>query len=365
MRPDSSATFQKWLEILMCFRNTKSNRELILTFFFDQFTVNPELFYDFIVSFKKHLKGVKNKEIKMEVALKYLNVLSFLCGRFGLYSEKESLDDYCFKIVNPQAYLSVATTISKYQKDSEGVIKRIHRELTRLLSLNGYCCVVKGRFKNVYSIHKKLLKKKIDRVQSLHDIFAFRIITEENNERECFDILNLLHDHFYPLAHRFKDYISIPKINGYQSLHTGLTGLIPGLDLPVEVQIRTSAMHEFSERGVASHFMYERDKKAKLVSDQEKRLLDYFTSLNPGKAMSRFLYCFSHEGDVFKLRKGSTVLDFAQRIHSSLAKRAKSAEVNGQAQSIRYKIREGDFIKVIPSSGAYNPMDQGSSHLLR
>jgi len=127
---------------------------------------------------------------------------------------------------------------------------------------------------------------------TLGDIFAFRIIIQGESQN-CFDILNILHDQFIPLPERYKDYVSIPKINGYQSLHTGLLGVVDDLDIPIEVQIRTQIMDEVAESGIAAHFLYAKDKSSKLIHEKEQKLLDHLEEIAETIPQNPHVYCLS------------------------------------------------------------------------
>lgn len=340
-------TFQEWFEVLLFFNDKSQNRELVTDYFFENFAQSPEKFYEFIQFFKKKIIKLRKKDDKVKAAKRYLQIISFLCERFGFCEEKRELDDLCFKILNPYAYKRISKELSSHQKKSEATVNSILDILQQVLRKNHHRCLIKGRYKNIYSIYKKLEKKRQRKIQNLVDIFAFRIITEKNSSEECFEILNLLHDTFYPVAHYFDDYITVPKVNGYQSLHTGLTNILPNLDIPVEIQIRTQEMDHFAEKGVAAHWMYGKSKKATIPNEKEKKICEYFTHLSKANDQEKMIYCFSYKGDVLKLKRGSTILDFANRIHTELPKRASAALVNGSKKRVHYQIQEGDQIKLL------------------
>ena len=156
---------------------------------------------------------------------------------------------------------------------------------------------------------------------SLSDIFAFRIIVDGGIEK-CFEALNILHDSYSPVPRRYKDYISIPKINGYQSIHTGIVGLISDLDLIAEIQIRTTFMHEIAKGGIAAHFLYSEEKKSKMITDKERKLLSHMEHRSESIQRNPYLYCLTPLGDIIRLRRGSTIIDFAEKVHTGLAKKA-------------------------------------------
>ena len=340
-------TFEEWLEVLLFFNDRGENRELVTEYFFEHFVHSPERFYEFILYFKKKIVKIRKREIKIKCAERYLLIISFLCERFGFCEEKRELDDLCFKISDPKNYRKIAKELSDHQKKSEKTVSAVLDILQSILRQNNHRCFIKGRYKNIYSIYKKIEKKQRKKIQNLVDIFAFRIITEKNAPEECFEILNLLHDTFYPVANYFDDYITIPKVNGYQSLHTGLTNILPNLDIPVEVQIRTPEMDNFAEKGLAAHWIYGKTKRALVQNEREKKISDYFNHLSRASDQEKMIYCFSYKGDVMKMKRGSTILDFANRIHTELPERASAALVNGNKKKIHYQIQDEDQIKLL------------------
>lgn len=338
--------FDDWIKILLTFNDKPKNREHIIDYFFERFIQSPEKFYEFIKYFKKKLGSLKKSE-KRRVSKRYLQIISMLCERFGFNEEKGEMDDLCFKISNPNAYIKLHKELEAYQKKSKDTISAILDILQALLRQKGFRCFIKGRHKNIYSIYKKMEKKSKRKIHGLVDIFAFRIVSEKNDINQCFEILNLLHDSFYPVPQYFDDYISVPKVNGYQSLHTGITKILPNLDIPVEIQIRTPEMDNFAEKGLAAHWIYGKRKKTIIPNERERKLSDYFTHLSKANEQENMIYCFSHKGDILKIKRGSTVLDFAGRIHTELPRQTRSALVNGVNKKIHYQIQDGDHIKIL------------------
>ncbi|MBI2639127.1 bifunctional (p)ppGpp synthetase/guanosine-3',5'-bis(diphosphate) 3'-pyrophosphohydrolase [Candidatus Peregrinibacteria bacterium] len=337
---------RQWFRFLVTVNNEPSNRELALQYFFERCAQAPEMFHAFLEFFKKKLQRSRNAEAK-HLAEKYLHILSTLCERFSFFEEKQILDDRCFAITHPKKYREIDQLLGRYKKQSKKLINHILQTLTLILREKNHLCDIKGRYKNIYSIARKLQKKPRKTALTLNDIFAFRIIPRRNSIKPCFEILNLLHDTFYPDADYFKDYITIPKINGYQSLHTGLYNVVPELDLPIEVQIRTKPMDDFSEHGLASHWLYAQGKKSKLITEKEKKLLNYFSSIGQTPEASNFIYGFSYKGDIVKLEKGSTILDFAYLIHTDLGNKTRGALVNDTKKTFNYEIQEGDVVQIL------------------
>lgn len=339
--------FKNWLNFLLFVKDEAKNSDLITRYFLEEFSKNAVTFYEFLLFLKGELLKQTASSVKHQIGKRYLNVISPLCDKFGLFEEKLILDDICFSITDPKNYEKIDKILHTYKKESGKMIEKIIQTLTDFLKSKNHHCEIKGRYKNIYSIFKKLQKKGEENVLKLNDIFAFRIILHSNSSKQCFEVLNLLHDNFLPITELFKDYITIPKINGYQSLHTGLSKIMDRLDLPVEIQIRTKNMHEFAEKGLAAHWFYSIEKKTKLLSDQEKELLHHYSSIS--KTNADKVYCFSYIGDLFCLEKDSTVLDFAYNLHSDLGNKAKTALINGKEKPLNYKLQTGDKIQIIKS----------------
>lgn len=302
-------------------------------------------FYELVKFFKKKLKSMENKKKQIEMAEKYLGILSPLCERFGFFSEKNILDDYCFYLSDPKKYEEISLFMKSYQENSGNLILRIKNVLFRTFKKNKIKCRVKGRYKSKWSIYKKTQKRGYG-ISELKDVFAFRVVIEEESEEACFKAMNILHDSFHPIAHRFKDYVNVPKPNYYQSLHTGLEHVVPDLKLPIEVQIRTIKMDEWAEHGIAAHWKYG---KARKKSEILKKT--FAASI---EEESKFIYCFSYVGDLFKLKNGSTVMDFARHIHSSLAKNAGEAIINGETKPMDSLLKDGDIIEIIRKKDCVN-----------
>lgn len=332
--------FKKWLDFLSFLNKKSTGKELMNEYFAKEFQKSPESFYEFVKILKKQIPSSKNKK---DLASKYLHIISPLCERFGFFHEKKILDDICFKIEDPKNYNRINRIFGDYKEKSQKYIGSIINTLKQVLEKNNFNYEVKGRYKSIHSINKKILNNPQKNILNLKDIFAFRIILTDDIVEECFEVVNLLHDEFSPVADYFKDYISIPKINNYQSLHTGLSNVIPNLDIPIEIQIRTKNMDEFAEKGLAAHWVYNKQKKARLVTEKEKQLFDYLSHIDG----TDNVYFFSFSGDMFRLKKGSKIIDFAYRLHSDLGNKNKGALVNNEEKGIDYEISEGDKVEII------------------
>ncbi|MBI3619321.1 bifunctional (p)ppGpp synthetase/guanosine-3',5'-bis(diphosphate) 3'-pyrophosphohydrolase [Candidatus Peregrinibacteria bacterium] len=342
------ARVERWLSFLLQAEEGTRNDALLTEYFLRELTVCPHLIGAFLARMRASLTTAKRPVVRL-LAMRYLRILSPLCERFGLFREKTAMDTACFRIVDPRAYRSVDSLLSRYRRRSVRTIAAITQILRTLLEEEGVPSTVEGRYKNVYSIHRKLERKRYDDALELRDLFAFRIILADSESERCFAVLDLLHDRFQPVVHCFKDYVTIPKINGYQSLHTILNGVLPELDLPIEVQIRTAAMDEFAEQGLACHWLYAETKRSSLLTEKERALLSHFHSLSKAAAREHPVYCFTPTGDLLRLKCGATARDFAYRIHTGLGKRAVAAVINDRPNALDVPLMEGDRVRILSS----------------
>ncbi len=336
-----------WMRFLTTTGEGEENRDMLSEYFFSHAMASPEAMARFLDVFKRFLQKRGNAGPKRAAAARYLEVLSPICERIGLFEEKNVIDSLCFRTIEPQASERVETMLRLYKRKSNATIARVIAVLSDMLKKEGFDFEIKGRYKSVYSIHRKLKRKSRNDLLSLQDIFAFRIILGDARSDDCVEVVNLLHDRFYPVAGSFKDYITIPKINGYQSIHTILNHVLPDLDLPIEVQIRTRAMHEIAEKGFASHWLYSRNKRSKLLTEKERKLIDHMSSLSKMIHADRSVYCFTPNGDLQKLPAGATAADFAGQIHSELGRKAAAAVVNGKRHALHVRLRNGDSIRIL------------------
>jgi guanosine-3',5'-bis(diphosphate) 3'-pyrophosphohydrolase len=333
------------IQALYHMKRTKKNHALLIEYFLHEFTVAPEDIISLIREVKKELQDTDNC-MREKLARRYLDIFSFLCERFGLYEDKLELDDLCFSINNPKEYKKLEKALAKYQKKSQKIIDEVLKIFSQKFEKHKVQVIFKGRYKNILSIYKKAQKSKLKDILKLNDIFAFRLITQDETE-DCFEVLNILHDSFIPLPSRYKDYISIPKINGYQSLHTGLVWVIDDFDLTIEVQIRTKTMDEIAESGIAAHFLYAKNKSSEILNGKEHKLHYHFRQVAESVPINPYIYCFSPSWDVFRLRRGNSVTDFAHKIHSKLAQKALYANINNNKYNMSHILKNFDTIEII------------------
>ncbi|TSC57670.1 MAG: GTP pyrophosphokinase [Candidatus Peregrinibacteria bacterium Greene0416_62] len=351
MEVDSSGRrdrLDRWMDALLAARTGGRNDELLTGFLYGECAAEPGVFLDFLRRWKSAILGSKDALQTKPLASRYLSILSPIAERFGMFQEKTTIDTLCFHILQPEDYALVMAYIDQYGKNTTRIIDLAEEHMRELLKTLGIAATVTGRFKEPYSIHRKMLKKGIDAPMSLHDIFAFRIIVERHDRELCFSVLNMLHDRFTPLPEHFKDYITIPKGNGYQSIHTCLLDLLPGAPMPVEVQIRTQAMDDCAERGLASHWVYSRSKQSPRMTRTEMKLLEHMRSAD--MQATRTITCLTRDGDVLMLPPRATVLDFAYALHTHVGNRAQSARVNGMEVPLEYRLQNLDQVHILQSS---------------
>ena len=280
-----------------------------------------------------------------------------LALRIGMQDIRSELEDLAFKCIHPLRASMLESAINKSSGGRKKIISKIRKELKRKLKSNGVENVgVKGREKNIYSIYKKI-KSKHKPFSEILDVYGFRILV--NSIDDCYRSLGIIHNYFSPIENRFKDYIAIPKSNGYQALHTSLLALDA---FPIEVQIQTRNMSEIASFGIAAHWQYKIEDK-KLGSElRASRWLSGLTDLqkksnNPSEFAqsvktdlnSDEVYLFSPKGDIYALRKGSTPIDFAYEVHSDLGNSIIGCKVNRSIVPLNIELETGQTVEIITS----------------
>lgn len=296
-------------------------------------------------------------------ALETMEVYAPIAHRLGINSIKDELQDISLRILDPVGYEDVKQVIQRGGNAQSFVDSIVQEVKAKLVEFGLLDATVMGRVKSVYGVYRKVYMQGRD-FGDIYDIYAVRIIL--NNVAECYNALMLMHDMFRPIPSRFKDYISTPKQNMYQSLHTSVIGKA---GIPFEIQIRTWDMHHTAEYGVAAHWKYKTGVQGQdnmeerltwvrqlLESQQDaddtsELLTDIKTELVPDD-----VFVFTPKGDVINLPYGATVIDFAYAIHSAVGNRMTGAKVNGKIVSIDYKVSTGEIIEVITG-----PKDKGPS----
>lgn len=308
-----------------------------------------------------HLSEDKQKRIARET----LDVFAPLANRFGLNKAKNELEDLSFKYLEPEKYNELQGLVIGDHEYREKKIREIILKIQNELEKAGIKAEVYGRPKHFYSIYKKMQRLGS---KELYDLLGIRIIVEK--ERQCYEVMGIIHDIFKPIPGKFKDYIAIPKPNMYQSLHTAIVG---PHGRPVEIQIRTEDMHQIAEFGIAAHWKYkESDSHTKTdkVYDEKiawiRRLIDWQSELKDPEEyidaikldlFSDEVYILTPKGDVFDVPRGSTPVDFAYRIHTDIGHRCIGAKVNGKMVSIDTQLRNGDIVEIITGKNAHPSLD--------
>jgi len=300
------------------------------------------------------------EEKQRSIAQETLDIFAPLAHRLGIAKLRYELEDLAFKYKDRVMYNDLSKKIQMKQSERQAVVDEVMGIIRNRLKDEGIEVTVEGRAKHFYSIHRKM-KSQDKTLDQIYDLFAVRVLV--NNQTDCYAALGWIHTIFTPVPGRIKDYISMPKMNRYQSLHT--TVMAPHSGDPVEVQIRTHEMHQVAEFGVAAHWKYkERDKGAKdkwlqeLMSWQ-REISDNDEFLDALKMdMDGFkghVYCFTPQGDVHTLIDGATPIDFAYQIHSAVGNRMVGAKVNGRIVTNDYTLATGDRVEILTSQNTKGP----------
>jgi GTP pyrophosphokinase len=305
------------------------------------------------------LKFKKKKEKRRSIARETLDVYASLAERIGMTGIKDELQDIAFQELYPEIYDSLKSKLQTLYESSEEIINTITSEIHRLAHEVSADCMISGRVKRPYSIWIKMNVRNIS-FEQLSDIMAFRIIAD--NIQQCYQILGNIHKNYLVVPGRFRDYISTPKNNSYQSLHTCVIG---PLNKRIEIQIRTKEMHEIAEYGIAAHWNYkEHGPKANKKNGQQwlKNLvnilenasgIEEFLEHSKTEILSDHIFCLTPKGLLISLPMGSTVLDFAFAIHSDVGVHAVSAKVNGSAVPMNTALTNGDQVDITTDSNHF------------
>ncbi len=306
----------------------------------------------------QHLRPDKQRRISSET----MDIYAPLADRLGIGTIKWELEDMSFHYLNPEAYYRIVSLMDVKRSEREKYISDAISVMKSTLDGLGIKCEIYGRPKHIYSIYKKMVDKHKD-FEEIYDLLAVRVIVK--TVRDCYAVLGAVHTEWKPMPGRFKDYIAVPKVNGYQSLHTTIIG--PG-GKPLEIQIRTEQMHEVAEYGVAAHWAYKRGnfdgveestsgEKLDMVreilelKDETKDAGEFMKSVKSDIFSDR-VYVFTPRGEVYELPKGSVTLDFAYAIHTQVGSHAVGAKVNNKLVSLDYKLKNGDVIEIMTQTNA-------------
>ncbi len=327
----------------------------------------------------KNLDKLESEEERIAIAKESLDIYAPVASRLGIYRMKIDLEELAFKYVYADDHKDLISQLNRFGEGESDVLMKIKDRLDKFLMSGQFDAKVSGRLKSTYSIFKKMKKKGLSDIYDLYDIFAMRIILPSKYDpggEEVIDhlygLLGTLHREWKPISRRFKDYIAVPKPNGYRSLHTVVLGLAPrDMDKPVEIQIRTEAMHKEAEYGVSSHWLYKESKKSKSnlvgaqarwlkglqdVKELNKALLDSGESMNDIELdiFKDRIFVLTPRGDIKDLSVGATSIDFAYAVHSGVGDKCVMAKVDGSVVSLDYELQNGDVVEII-TKGDSNP----------
>jgi len=297
---------------------------------------------------------------RRRVARETMEIYAPIANRLGLNELFHELQELAFSHLHPSRYRVLSKATRAARGNRREVVGKIEAAIVGRLREAGIAAAISGREKHIYSIYRKMIEKHLS-FSEVHDIYGFRVVVKD--APTCYLALGALHSLYKPVPGKFKDYIAIPKANGYQSLHTALIG---PYGVPVEIQIRTEQMHRLAEAGVASHWMYKTD--ADSMSELQKKTHQWLQSLLEIQSQSgdsqEFLehvkvdlfpdevYVFTPKGRIMSLPRGATAVDFAYAVHTDIGNKCVAAKVNGELVPLRTELRSGDRIEVITTGYA-------------
>ncbi len=308
--------------------------------------------------------GALGVEKQQRIARQTLEIYAPLAERLGIWQIKWELEDLAFKALEPDAFRDLARQLDTRRKGRESYIQRAIEELRPRLADAGIDAELQGRPKHIYSIWKKMQRKSAE-FGEIYDVYAIRLLVDE--VRDCYAALGIVHALWRPIPGQFDDYIAVPKNNLYQSLHTAVIALD---GKPLEIQIRTHAMHQVSEVGIAAHWRYKEGSKAERDYDAKlawlRQLMEWqrdvsdsdATEFVEGIKLDIFqdqVFVFTPKGDIKDLPAGATPLDFAYRIHTDIGHRTIGAKINNRLVPLDYRLKNGDIVEIVTTKGEHGP----------
>ncbi len=303
------------------------------------------------------------EEKRREIAKETIEIYVPLAHRLGIYTLKWELEDLAFKYLEPEIFQDLKIKVSKKREERENEIFDIKIKIENLLNENNITCRVEGRAKNLYSIYRKM-KQDNKTFDEIFDLTALRVIVP--TIQDCYKTLGIVHTKWKPIPGRIKDYIAIPKPNGYQSLHTTLIG---DNGEPFEIQIRTEEMHKNCEYGIASHWSY-REKGKKINPDMSnkinwiRQIVEWQKTIPSAREFinrvkedifSDEIFVFTPKGEIINLTVDATPIDFAYKIHTEIGNKCIGAKVNGRIVPLNYKLKTGDRVEILTSKTSPGP----------
>ena len=302
------------------------------------------------------IKAISKEEKRKRIAQETMEVYAPLADRMGMHRIRDELEDLSFEILNNEARILIQKRLNEIKKDKKDIFETLSNEFDKLLKDNNINSEIYGREKTPFSIWRKVQKKRVS-LEEITDIIGFRIILDSIDN--CYKTLGIIHKEYNCIPGKFKDYISSAKINGYKSIHTAVIG---SNKKPIEIQIRTKEMHEFAERGIASHWQYKSSEKFNSLSWKEYDWLKDLVEIiekneNPEHSyeytklqmFQENVFCFTPKGSVIKLPKDATPIDFAYAVHTKIGDTAIGCEINGNKSELQTILRNGDRVKILTS----------------
>ena len=302
------------------------------------------------------IKAIKKKDKRERIAQETMEIYAPLADRMGMHRIRDELEDLSFEVLNNKARSLIQKRLDEIKLDKKDIFETLSNEIRVFLKQNNIKSKIYGREKTPFSIWRKVQKKRVS-LEQITDIIGFRIILE--NIDDCYKTLGVLHKQWNCIPGKFKDYISSPKINGYKSIHTAVIG---SYKKPIEIQIRTVEMHDFAERGIASHWKYKSSEKINSLTWKEYDWLKDLVEIiekneNPEHSyeytklqmFQENVFCFTPKGSVIKLPKDATPIDFAYAVHTKIGDTAIGCEINGNKKELQTILRNGDTVKIITS----------------
>ena len=302
------------------------------------------------------IKAISKEEKRKRISQETMEIYAPLADRMGMHRIRDELEDLSFEILNNEARSLIQKRLDEIKLDKKDIFETLSTEIRKLLNQNKISSKIYGREKTPFSIWRKVQKKRVS-LEQITDIIGFRIILD--NVDDCYKTLGIIHKEYNCIPGKFKDYISSAKINGYKSIHTAVIG---SNRKPIEIQIRTKEMHDFAERGIASHWQYKSSEKFNSLTWKEYDWLKDLVEIiekneNPEHSyeytklqmFQENVFCFTPKGSVIKLPKDATAIDFAYAVHTKIGDTAVGCEINGNKSELQSILRNGDRIKIITS----------------
>ena len=307
----------------------------------------------------------KSEDKQKKIARETLDILAPIAHHLGIHKIKSELEDLSLRYLKPNVFYDIADKLNNTKLERDKVVIDMINSVSNLLKENNIEHEIKGRSKSIYSIYKKLEKGR--KFSDIYDLLALRILVD--NVQQCYSIIGMIHAKYKPIPKRFKDYIAMPKVNGYQSLHTTVFGIDGYL---FEIQIRTHSMDEVAENGVASHWAYKENKnlnqtgtnsteaklqffKSIVELNEDKMSSEEFVNSVKNEILNNNIYVFTPKGDIYELPKGSTPIDFAYCIHTRVGETMVGAIVNDSIVPLDYELQDNDIVKINTNKNSAGP----------